>query len=238
MIIRWIEDYDENYTSIHDKKFDGVIIVSQSKNDNSFLQYIKNIKMPAVIINRNSSDFSLDSFYTDESEIVKDAIELFIKQGHKKIAVIKGKNSAISTEYRMSGYLKALRSNNIDVHEEYIIPGRYDIESGYAGMKSILDLKDLPTAIFCFNDNMAVGAIKLLYERNYKVPDDFSLIGFDNTEVSKYLIPTLTTIDRPMETITIRGINRLLFKIESKDESHQQMNECIKSILIIGSSVK
>jgi DNA-binding LacI/PurR family transcriptional regulator len=237
LIIRWIEDYDDNYSSVHDKKFDGVIIVSQSKNDDSFLSYIKKIKMPAVIINRNSSDLNLDSFFTNEKEIVKNAIELFIKNGHRKIAVIKGKNSAISTEYRLNGYLDALKRNHINLCEEYIISGKYDIESGYAGMRSILKLADLPTAIFCFNDNMAIGAMRLLHERNYNVPKDFSVIGFDNTEYSKYTIPALTTIDRPMGTIMIRGINRLLFKIENKKQDLNLVAECIKSTLITGSSV-
>ena len=122
------------------------------------------------------------------------------------------------------------------INNDYIIEGEYDIHSGYKAMEQILDLHDRPTAIFFGSDNMAFGAMKRLFENNLAVPDDFSIIGFDNAEFTSYLSPSLTTIERPSQAIITEGLNCLLSRIQSKD-TYPAISKCINSELIIRNSI-
>ncbi len=238
LVVRGIDDYnEEDYFQINNKTFDGIITVSQDIIDDKFIYYVEKMKIPQVIINRKFlSNFS-DCIYTNEKEIVKSSINHLIALGHKKIAFVKGTNNYASTKNRISGYFEALQESSININEEFILDGDYNINSGFKAMHNILSLNPRPTAIFFGSDNMALGALKHISQKNFKVPQDFSIIGFDNAEFTYYLTPSLTTIERPNYTIVNEALNCLLNRIESK--SHiQPLLKCIPSKFIIRDSTR
>ena len=237
LIIRGIDDYNGDYYLINKKTFDGVITISQNLNDDKFIQYIENIDLPQVIINRKYNSPYSDSVYSNEAEIVKEAIEFLIKNGHKKICFAKGSKDYTSTTIRFRGYTQALEANSIPLEDKYILEGDYNVDSGYQAMKKILKLTPRPTAVFFGSDNMAMGALKCINENNLSVPENISILSFDNTEFSVYLNPPLTTIDRPTTKIMTEGIKLLLNRIESKLPQNPTA-KCINSTLIIRDSVK
>jgi DNA-binding LacI/PurR family transcriptional regulator len=239
LIIRGIDDYKGDYFELNNKAFDGVILVSQAAQDDKLIEALIRKSIPSVIVNRNIGNVEIDSFYSNEREITKEATEYLIQHGHTKIAYVKGKEHSISTEERFSGFMDAVSANSIELQEGYISSGDYSIKSGYDAMNNILKLDPKPTAAFCTNDNMALGAVRCLHENNIKVPEEFSIIGFDNTEYSEYLVPALTTIDRPIHKIVEEATKRLLTLINAdKDKEKTVIRKCFESEIIYRDSVK
>ena len=135
--------------------------------------------------------------------------------------IIEGKPEFKNTQRRKEGYLQALCKYNIDFSEELSVIGNYDLDGGYVAMKEILSLKNLPTAVFCFNDDMAVGAMKTIHEIGLRIPEDISIVGFDDSEYAAYLNPNLTSVSRPIEQMCIEGARILLEKIDGNKQKNK-----------------
>jgi DNA-binding LacI/PurR family transcriptional regulator len=215
LVVRGIDDY-KDFHSVNKKSFDGIIVMSQTVKDNTFIYHILNAEIPTVVINRPFTENFVVNIISDDREGAYRVVKHLVDSGHKDIAIIEGKEGFRSTEERKEGYLQALIDHSILPKNEYIIKGHYDIESGYEAMKQLLILKQCPTAVFCSNDDMALGAYKAIYEFGKKVPEDISVVGFDDNVFSKYITPTLTTVKRPMERISEEGARILLEMVESK----------------------
>ncbi|MDT8717398.1 LacI family DNA-binding transcriptional regulator [Clostridium sp. 19966] len=209
LVVKGIDSY-EDFIPINNKRFDGIILMSQSENDNAFIYHVLNSKIPLVVLNREIEVNSLANILSDDREGAFKAVKCLIDNGHKNIAIIEGKEDFKSTKERKEGYLKAIIENKLPVYSEYMIKGNYDMKSGYECMKKLLSLKNVPTAVFCSNDDMAIGAIKAVFDSGLTVPKDVSIVGFDNIGYSQYSTPSLTTVKRPMEEISIEGGKKMI----------------------------
>lgn len=234
LAVRGIDDY-KDFTSINKKRFDGIILMSQSDRDNVFIYDVLQKQIPLVVLNREMSEGSLINILSNDKEGSYKAVKYLIENGHKDIAIIEGEESFKSTNERRAGFMKALIEEKIAVNDEYMVRGNYDMESGYKAMKKLLSLSKAPTAVFCSNDDMAIGAIKAAFENGIVVPRDVSIIGFDDIGFSKYATPALTTIRRPMEEVSIKGGEKLLDLISKKDYKGEKVY--INTELIIRDSV-
>jgi LacI family transcriptional regulator len=143
-----------------------------------------------------------------------------LKNGHHDIGLVEGIKGFKSTMERREGYLKALIDHNVPIKNKYIIQGNYDMESGYKAMEKLLSLDHPPTAVFCSNDDMAIGAINAAFANGLMVPRDISVVGFDDIEFARYTNPSLTTVKRPIEKISSLGAKKILeiMNIEEKAE--------------------
>lgn len=216
LIVRGIDDF-KSYHNVNRKSFDGLIVMSQSLSDQSFIEYAAEKEIPLVVLNRQIDGIEVMNLVPDDQAGAFKVVEHLLTSGHRKIAIIEGKAGFKSTQARREGYLEALRRYGVPVPEEYSVPGDYDLESGYAAMNRLLELGDVPTAVFCCNDDMALGAIKAITERGLRVPDDLSVVGFDDHLFSGYMTPALTTVKRPIEEISRAGAEKLLSFIEKKE---------------------
>ena len=161
LVIRSISDY-KNYSAITKKLFAGIIVVSQSEDDDLFIKHLKKEEIPTVVINRVPKNIKIDAFHSDERDAVRRLINYFIIMGHQKIAIVKGKRGTVSALDRYNGYIDALKENNISISKSFIVEGNYSLASGYEAMKCILKIDgDKPTAVFFSNDDMAFGGTKL-----------------------------------------------------------------------------
>lgn len=215
LVVKGIDDY-KDFNSINKKSFDGIILMSQSIRDNNFVYHVLSKEIPIVILNREFAEDSVVSVVSDDKEGSYKAVNYLIELGHREIAIIEGKEGFKSTEERKSGYLKALIENGILPKNEFMVKGKYDIESGYAAMKSIIAMPQRPTAVFASNDDMALGAYKAVFEMGLRVPEDISIAGFDDNIFSQYIIPPLTTVKRPIEKMSSEGARIIINKIEDK----------------------
>lgn len=215
LIVRGIDDH-KDYNSIHNKNFDGLIVMSQSMNDNSFIYNILEKQIPMVVLNREIEGASTIQILSDDRDGAYKATEYLIQCGHEKIGVIEGKTNFRSTQARIEGVIEAFINNHIPINRNYFMSGDYSFQSGFLAMKEILKLQDQPTAVFCFNDDMAIGAIKAVSENGLKVPDDISIIGFDDNIFSVFSLPALTTVKRRMGEISGKGAQKLLKLINNE----------------------
>ncbi|CAM4354451.1 MAG: LacI family DNA-binding transcriptional regulator [Paenibacillus macerans] len=213
LFTRGIEDYAD-YASIHRKRFDGIIVMSQSESDNAFIYHVLQQEIPLVVLNRQVADSRIINILSDDKEGAYAAGKHLIAAGHTRIAMIEGVEGFKSTQQRREGLLNALIDSGIPIVGDYFVHGRYDMESGFQAMLDLLKLEQPPTAVFCANDDMAIGAMKAAFERGKRVPEDISVIGFDDIEFAQFTTPSLTTIKRPIEEISAEGARKLLRLID------------------------
>ena len=136
---------------------------------------------------------------------------------------------------RLDGYKKALSDNNIEYNKELVVVGRYSNDFGYESIRKITIDKDV-TAIFCANDLIAIGAMKALKEKGINIPDDISIVGFDDINIASLVTPSLTTIRQPSYEIGYMAIESLINILEGKKNSNNNIE--IKLELIIRESTK
>ncbi|MEG2290103.1 MAG: LacI family DNA-binding transcriptional regulator [Clostridium sp.] len=216
LTIRGIDDY-KDFTFVNKKNFDGIILMSQSNSDNSFIYYLLDKKIPLVVLNRDIDEDSVVNILSSDKKGSYEAIKYLIENGHSDIAIIEGKYGFNSSTERKSGYLDALIQNKVQINSEYMVEGDFTIGSGYKAMKKLLVLEKMPTAVFCSNDEMAVGAMKAVFEAGLSVPKDISIIGFDESELDAFLTPALSSVRRPIKEVGRKGAEKLLQIIEKND---------------------
>lgn len=235
LVIKGIDNCGD-FKYITRKRFDGIILVSQSESDNSFIYDVINKEIPLVVLNREVEEKNIINIVSAEKEGAYAAADYLIKNGHKKIAIIEGKEGFKSSVYRKYGFINALVDNKIQIQNEYFKSGNYDVESGFSAMKELLELDDRPTAVFCSNDDMAVGAIKAISMKDLRVPDDVSLVGFDGSVFCKYVTPALTTIRKQSRQIGMVGANKMFELIKNSEFEAKKIY--IGTELIVRDSVK
>ena len=234
LVIRGVDSY-KDFSAINNKRFDGIILMSRSDNDNAFIYHVIKQEIPLIVLDREVEEKSLINVLSDDEEGAFKAIEHLIEKGHKEIGIIEGEEVFKSAKKRKEGYLNAIIKHKLQINSDYIIEGRYDMNSGYEAMNKLLDLPTHPSAVFCCNDDMAVGAIKAIFDRGLRVPEDISLVGFDDIDFSEYTTPALTTVKRPIEEISIVGAKKLMEVINGKEYEGEKVH--IKTELILRDSV-
>ena len=130
-----------------------------------------------------------------------DAIEHLIVKRHRRIGIICGPDSVFTAEERLKGYLRVHEDYSMKIDESLIKKGDYEIDSGYKLMNVLLEEQYPPSAVFVTNYEMTLGAIMALNEKNINVPEELSVIGFDNLHMAKIVKPSLSIVVQPMEQI-------------------------------------
>ncbi|MCL5071040.1 MAG: LacI family transcriptional regulator [Actinobacteria bacterium] len=195
------------------RNIDGLIIIPSEENIR-ILEGLDLEKTPVVLINRRIKNSNVDFVNIDMYDALIKAINYLVELKHKKIALMIREVNLAQSKERLKAYKDGLKNNNIDFNKNFIINGPgFFVEDGYNDMVKILSLDNKPTAVIVYNDNMAIGAIKAVKDHNLKVPDDFSVVGFDNSFIDDYLEPTLTSLNFPKEEIAIRAFNLLLARM-------------------------
>jgi LacI family transcriptional regulator, repressor for deo operon, udp, cdd, tsx, nupC, and nupG len=165
---------------------------------------------PMVNANESMDTDEVVQVAVDNVAAAKAAVNYLISQGHERIAAITGPSDIPSSNERLQGYLEALREANIDTDVNLQIAGNYTVESGMNCAEQLLLLRKRPTAIFSFNDEMAIGVMKLLKKQGFLIPEDLSVMGFDDIHYAEFVTPALSTVHQPLKEIGTTCINLLL----------------------------
>ena len=190
---------------------DGIIYVGM--HDRHLGDMFSTLKKPLVFAYSHGN--SQESFVTySNMESARNITKYLVGLGHRKIAVICGHPHSYPTMKRLSGFQIACQEAGLSIPEEYIRYGNWEYESGIRETQALLKLPDPPTAIFAMNDLMAAGCIHALSAASLQVPEDMSLVGFDNREISRYLLPPLTTIALPTTEIGTEAATHILRQIK------------------------
>lgn len=193
---------------------DGVIIITSKPNDEE-IQEIINSDFPCVVVDNECRRTS--SVHSDDIEGCCLVAKYLYSLGHRKIANIYGSLDTFSGNIRYNEFKNALEELGVEIRDEYFVDGGYfSFDGGYNAMKTLLELEDKPTAVFAAGDFMAIGAISAIKEKGLNVPEDISVIGYDDLEISRYITPKLTTIRQNTDLIGENAADILINLIDKK----------------------
>ena len=178
---------------------------------------LRKLHIPFVVIDDNvSGDPHIPSVGANNWMSGLTATEYILSLGHRRIAIITGPYSHLVTKGRLSGYRTALESAGLSFNTAYVRESNFSMEQGYIQAQALLNLAVPPTAIIAACDAQAIGIYRAIYERGWRIPEDISVIGFDDIPTSQWMAPPLTTIRQPLRNIGQVAAERLFQLIAGK----------------------
>ncbi|WP_249962609.1 HTH-type transcriptional repressor PurR [Histophilus somni] len=218
------------------KRVDGLLVMCAEYTQNSLDLLAAFKDLPMVVMDWGPFNENTDLIQDNSFSGGYIATKYLIDNGHKDIAIISGELKKTTAVMRYQGFEKAMQEANLAINPNWIMEGFFEPEDGYECMNKILVQDKLPTAVFCCNDIMALGAISAIGEKGLKVPDDISIIGYDNIHASRFFSPPLTTIHQSKSRLGVQAINLLFKRISEKGKEHEIIE--IYPELVIRKSVK
>jgi LacI family transcriptional regulator len=191
----------------------GIVLTPPFSEDSSVIKLLESRAIPFVRIISSQPPEVADPrcIYIDDYHAAYDIAEHFLTLGHRNIAVLSGDESHGSTSERIDGFLSGLNSaSGDDKPLVEVYPGEYSFESGVKAMKELLANDKRPTAVFALNDEIAAGALFVARLHNIKIPEQLSIVGFENSPFSRQTWPKLTTAHQPIREIATIAGQRLM----------------------------
>ena len=200
--------------TMREHRVDGVIICSTPFSAEQS-QQLRAYEIPIVVINNQSTEDYRFSIHHDDLDGSQQIMRHLIDLGHRQIAYLGYANSGRTNLKRRAGYTSEMEKAGLTVYDGYIHELQAnDPGDGQAAVKHFLSLTPRPTAIFCYNDMLAIGALRGLQEAGLRIPGDCSVVGFDNISFSAFTSPPLTTFDQPKRTIGTQAAQLILQLLE------------------------
>lgn len=221
-------------------RVDGVIICSVTF-DSDHADLLKKYDMPIVVVNNESPEEYRCSIAHDDVDGARRVTRHLLSLGHQNIAYIGNSNANRINEDRLLGFRAEMQKSGISVNDPWIINCEgSEIEDGVQGLQRLLDIEPPPTAIFCFNDLMAIGVLSELNQRKIHVPDDISVAGFDNIPYSAYTTPPLTTFDQPKKLIGTEAAQLMLNILDNSvaEDKLEPVTHIMRGHLLVRGSTK
>jgi len=212
---------------------DGVIVTASPDNE-AFLQALAQAGTPTVLLGHARQDLKMDGVVPDNRQGTIAALEHLIAHGRSKIAHIAGPESSTNAVEREQSYRDTMAQHGLPVPDGYLQHGEFNFVTGTTAMERLLALPEIPDAVFCANDMMAMGAMQAIAAADLRVPDDIAVIGFDGLEAGEYMTPPLTTVFQPIEDIGREAVRLLLWRIENREAPVRE--EIIRTQLIVRGS--
>lgn len=207
-----------------ERKVDGVAIMTFGFED-FLLDRLASDNIPVVFIDPALSRPLSSVLAVDYRAGLYEGVQHLAVLGHRKIGFITGPLRLRSAEARKAAFLDCLRCTGIPVNQSWVIEADHTLDGGRDAMQKLLSLQAWPTAIMCSNDMTAIGVQHALFEANLKVPEDFSLIGFDDIHLAEYTIPPLTTIRMSCKDLAQKAIDILLSNLPEATDKPGIMNK-------------
>ncbi len=199
---------------ISKQKIDGLIYVAAHARNVTKIP--EDFPIPSVMIYSNEMNPKVPSVMLDDDISAFKAVRYLIDKGHRKITIAAGEANNIHTQQRLEGAYRALELIGITREKARVIYAGWVRESGYRNAEEIL--KDGSTAVFCMSDRQAGGLYKYMYEHGIRPGEDISVIGFDNAELSQFLMPGLTTMSLPLRMMGNTSVKLLMGML--RDNGH------------------
>lgn len=218
------------------KQIDGMLLLGSRLPFDASIEEQRNLP-PMVMANEFAPELGLPTVHIDNLAASFDAVNYLHELGHQRIGCIAGPEEMPLCHYRLQGYVQALRRCGITVDPHYIARGNFTFEAGATALEQLLALPQPPTAVFCHSDIMALGALSYAKRRGLKVPDDLSIIGFDNISLAEFCDPPLTTVSQPRFDIGREAMLLLLNQMSGQVvDSGSRLLDC--ELIIRGSTSK
>ncbi|MGY3766754.1 LacI family DNA-binding transcriptional regulator [Vagococcus vulneris] len=209
----------------------GIILASPNA-----IELEKNMnRCPYMLIDRGLNTRKHGNILVDEYGGYYDVVQYLVDLGHKKIGILTNETGYYEMTDRYQAYYDCLIANGLDYDSKYIEDGPVSIQGGYEAASRLLEREHV-TALCCGNDQMAIGAYRAAFEKGLSIPDDLSIIGFDNLEITEFLNPPLTTVEQPAFDIGYIAAKNLFQSINFGEKNIPNVN--FKTSLVIRNSTK
>lgn len=221
-------------------KVDGIIIAPVGTSFDHLVQ-IYEYGIPLVIVDRYSPEMELPYITSDNYQGAYDAVSYLVSMGHRRIACIQGIQNSQPNKERVRGYAEALKKNGLEPERSLIIGEDFSIENGYKQTRILFSIENPPTAIFALSNLISLGVIKAIGEIGLKIPENVSLISFDEQPFSAYLETPLTTIEQKKSEMGQIAVNVIINEMDKKrngDTPGKTVKMKIKTSIIKRESVK
>ena len=225
-------NFDEVFTGICEDKTSAVILLGTELEDED-IDLVRRLPHPFVIIDYWKEDMSFDTVLINNADAARMATEYLVEKGHKKIGYLKGSFRIKPFRSRYAGYKNALDRAGIPVVEDYIVALSPTMDQAYQDMKEFLTRKPkpkLPSAFFADNDMIALGAMKAMWECGIRIPEDVSIVGFDDLTFSSIANPPLTTLRVPKQDMGRVAVRRLRDMMKDAPGLHLKTQVCTEFV--------
>ena len=217
------------------KMIDGLIAIPLG-GDGAVFAPAAERGVPVVLIDRLAQGFTTDSVTVDNANASRLAVDHLVEHGHRRIAIVSGPADIYTMRERLQGFRQALAEHGIEPSGGHVVPGDMTVDGGFAGMRQLLDLADPPSAVFCVNYELTLGAVIALIETGTRFPESISLIGFDNLLLPRVVTPRPTMVVQPISRIAEVAADLLLERM-AKNGPDLPRTIVLPTELVLGESV-
>lgn len=198
-----------------ERRLDGIVVTS-SRVGALYLTMLSEMRVPILLVNNQHAGEFVHSVMIDNRAGSHLAVSHLIYLGHTRIGYIGDRFGHQSDKERQAGYHDAFKDAKLPSMPEHFVFGDGKAEGGYQAMLDLLDLPEPPTAVFCYNDMTAIGALHAIHSRGLQVPHDISIVGFDDIAFAQYTQPPLTTVRQPMRDMGRLAMESLIRLLSGK----------------------
>ncbi|CAN5200490.1 LacI family DNA-binding transcriptional regulator [soil metagenome] len=217
------EQERDTLNTLADHRVDGLIVVPTGKNGPQLTALAS--ELPIVCLIRRDTKTDLETVLADDPQGAYVGTRYLIELGHRRIGFVVGRPDATSGRERLSGYMRALREAGIPVDEEMIHAGHFEPETGSVACRKLLDLGKPPSAIFVANHEATLGALRVIAERGLSIPDDLSLLCYEDMPWFAWHRPAISIVDNGARDLANLAVDRLLHRMESKGSVGDDVRE-------------
>lgn len=202
---------------LQDKEVDGIIFLTTDEIQEQ-VDFFKKFGKPVVTVDRVFKTMDIPSVGVDDYEASFKAVNYLINMAHKRIAMVRAPLDDQSHGFqRYKGYREAMEKHGLEIASDWVVEGDFSVKAGYNAMMQLLSASEPPTAVFFANDLMAVGGIRCISDNGMKVPDDISVMGFDDIPIASMFIPSITTTQQPTAEIGKQAMEKLVKLIKGEE---------------------
>ncbi|OFJ34495.1 substrate-binding domain-containing protein [Vibrio cholerae] len=218
------------------KRVDGLLLMCSTLEGERLDVFDRYPDIPIVVMDWGPILFASDKIQDNSLQGGYMAAKHLIESGHKEIGCITGPLIRHQAQMRYEGYKRALAEAGIAINPDWIVESDFECEGGYQAFEKLYQRGKLPSALFVSNDMMAMGVIQAASQRGLRVPDDLSLIGYDDVHIAKFMTPALTTIHQPKYRLGKAAVDTLLYRLENPDTTAQVVQ--LEPTLMVRNSVR
>lgn len=219
------------------RRVDGVIVMPSGSSGKHFAKLIKE-GIPVVLLDRQLEDIDCDCVLVDNQNGAKEAVARLIDAGHRKVGIITGPKHVFTAKERLLGYCEALREAGIPVKQSLISHNEYTIAGGISGLRELVKKNTDMTAVFVSNYELTMGVVIEANELNLRIPEELSVIGFDNVEFARACVPRLSIVSQPTKEIATQVSEALLRRLDTDTEQKDSIIVILETGFAEGKSVK
>ena len=217
------------------RNVDGVAVMTFGIEE-ELVQKLVDRGFPLVFVDAGPQLENIRVLKVNYGEGIHQAVQHLAALGHRQIGFISGPLRLRSAAARREAFIKAMRDLGLNVPKQHLVEGDHTMEGGIAAMETLAELSSLPTAVVCSNDMTAIGALHALYRTTHKVPDDVSIVGFDDIHLAQFMLPPLTTVQMSCKELAVAAVDALRAGIEPNHPKAKQTEWHIDTRLVVRQS--